>query len=113
MKGKGEGENTYAKLFEGVIQNVIKCIHVNYESCRDEPFNTLQLTLQGNCTIEDSIRDYISEELLEGDNKYQTENYGTQEAKKFIRFKKLPPILQISFNRFDFDLESGQMSKFN
>ena len=112
MKGTN-ADNTYGKLFEGSIENVIECIHVEQESCREEVFNTLQLSLKGNQTIQDSIRGYIAEELLEGDNKYQTDDHGKQDAKKYIRFKRLPPVLQISLNRFDFDLQTGSMAKFN
>ena len=71
-----DAENTYVNLFEGKIQNVIQCIYADYESSTDETFNTLQLSLKGNQTIQDSIRAYIAEELLEGDNKYETEKYG-------------------------------------
>ena len=44
---------------------------------------------------------------------YETENDGKQPAKKFIRFKKIPPVLQISLNRYEFDIESGEMVKNN
>ena len=56
-------------------------------------FNTLQLSVKGNHTIEDSIRQYVASENLDGDNKYETDKYGKQDAKKFIRFKELPPVL--------------------
>ena len=36
-----EVQGTYAKLFEGKLQNVIKCINIDYESKRDEKFLTL------------------------------------------------------------------------
>ena len=84
---------TYSKLFEGKLQNVIKCEKVDYESVRDEKFNTLQLSVKGNKTIEDSVKQYIASEVLDGDNMYETENDGKQPAKKFIRFKKIPPVL--------------------
>jgi len=32
---------TYKKLFEGKLENVIKCINVDFESKREEVFNTL------------------------------------------------------------------------
>ena len=48
---------TYSNLFEGQFENVIKCLDVNYESCRREEFNCLQLSLSHDVsTIEDSIR---------------------------------------------------------
>ena len=84
---------TFNRLFEGERQNVIKCINQDYESNRDEKFNTIQLIVRGNQTIEESVHEYISEEKLDGKNQYQTEKYGKQDALKFIRFKNLPPVL--------------------
>ena len=54
-----EVQGTYNNLFEGKLQNVIKCINVDYESLRDDVFNTLQLSVKGNASIEDSIRQYV------------------------------------------------------
>jgi len=51
-------------------------LDVEFESSRDEVFNTLQLTVKGNTTIQDSIREYIAAEKLEGDNQYDTEEHG-------------------------------------
>ena len=87
---------------------------LNYESCRREEFNCLQLSLgQGVSTIEDSIRQYVASELLEGGNKYDAGVHGMQDARKFIRFKKLPPVLQVQVNRFDYDFQRDQMVKIN
>ena len=44
---------------------------------------------------------------------YETENDGKQPAKKFIRFKNIPPVLQISLNRYEYDIDSGAMVKNN
>lgn len=97
-------QGTFNRLFEGEAQNVIKCINVEYESTRDDKFNTIQLRVRGNNTIEDSVRQYIIEEKLDGQNQYQTDDFGKQDALKFIRFKKLPPVLQISLQRYEYDL---------
>ena len=42
---------TFQQLFEGEIQNVMKCINVEYESTRSENFINLQLNVKGNQTI--------------------------------------------------------------
>ena len=62
---------------------------------------------QGNKSIQESISQYVQSESLDGDNKYDTDDpiLGKQDAKKFYRFKKLPPVLQISLNRFYFDYQ--------
>jgi len=46
---------TYGNLFEGVFENVISCLNVNYESSRKETFNCLQLSMKECNNIEDSI----------------------------------------------------------
>jgi ubiquitin carboxyl-terminal hydrolase 7 len=61
-------QGTFNRLFEGHMQNVIKCINVDYESCRDDTFNTIQLRVRGNATIEESVKQYIQEERLDGQN---------------------------------------------
>jgi len=66
---------------------------VNYESKKEDVFNTIQLNVKNNESIEDSFREYIASEKLDGDNQYDTEDYGKQDAEKFIRFKELPPVL--------------------
>ena len=69
--------------------------------------------MSGVDTIEDSIQRYVQTEDLTGDNQYDAEDLGKQDAKKFIRFKKLPPVLQIQINRFDYNAELEQMVKIN
>lgn len=51
--------------------------------------------------------------MLSGPNQYETESYGKQDAKKFVRFKQLPPVLQVSLNRYEFDRDKGNTVKIN
>ncbi len=53
----------------------------------------------------------MAPEELTGENKYESELHGKQDAKKFIRFKTLPPVLQIQLNRFDYDPALDAMAK--
>ena len=92
MKGT-HVSGTYSQLFEGLLENVIQCYNVNYESTRRETFNCLQLNVKDHRTIEQSIEAYVASEELTGDNQYDAEEMGKQDAKKYIRFKKLPPVL--------------------
>ena len=63
-------------------------------------------------TIEDALRDLFTAEELSGENAYEHEFHGKQDAKKFLRIKKLPPVLQININRFGVSA-SGTMIKIN
>lgn len=112
MKGT-EVAGTYNRLFQGESQTVIKCVKVDFESTRTETFATISLNVKGNSTIEQSVREYVAAEDLTGDNQYDTEEHGKQDAKKFIRFKKLPPVLQVSLNRYEFDPNTCAMVKNN
>lgn len=73
--GKNSAD-AYRKLFYGTFETVMSCINVRYESRRDEKFNSLQLDVHGNETIEDCIRQYLSVERLDGENQYETEQFG-------------------------------------
>ena len=55
----------------------------------------------------------MREETLRGENKYNTRDpkLGRQEAKRAVRFKSLPPVLQLHLKRFEYDFESGSMHK--
>lgn len=64
---------TYSNLFEGVSENVIQCLNVEYESCRRETFNCLQLSMTDSDTIEQSFQNYVKAEELVGDNQYDAE----------------------------------------
>ena len=99
-----EVAGTYNRLFQGESQTVIKCVDVDFESARNETFATISLNVKGQASIEQSIREYVAAEDLNGDNQYDTEVHGKQDAKRSIRFKKLPPVLQVSLNRYNYDL---------
>lgn len=112
MKGT-KVSGTYTQLFEGQFENVVSCMNVNYESTRKETFNCIQLNVKDFSTIEDSIRQYVAAEELTGPNQYDAENLGKQDARKFIRFKKFPSVLQVQLNRFEYDVEEDRMAKIN
>ncbi|CAB5149159.1 unnamed protein product [Rhizophagus irregularis] len=112
MKGtKADGAIT--KLFVGKMKSYIKCVNVDYESSRVEDFYDIQLNVKGCQTLRDSFKDYIQEEILEGDNKYQAEGYGLQDAKKGVIFESFPPVLHLQLKRFEYDLQRDAMVKIN
>ena len=57
-----EVQGTYNKLFEGKLEHVIQCLNVDYESTKGDVFNTIQLNVKDNESIEDSFRQYIASE---------------------------------------------------
>lgn len=105
-------------LFEGEMENFIECLDVNYRSTRTETFYDLQLNVRNEAgkdlvSLEESLREFTNEEILEGDNAYDAGVHGKQRAKKGCRFKKFPPVLYIQLKRFMFDAERMDMCKLN
>ncbi|CAK9011084.1 unnamed protein product [Durusdinium trenchii] len=106
------------RLFEGEFENYIECIDVDYRSQRNETFYDLQLNVKDESgkeitSLEESLKDFVREEILEGDNAYDAESHGKQRARKGIRFKRFPPVLYIQLKRFMFDIEKMDMNKLN
>jgi len=56
---------------------------------------------------------YISEEILDNDDKYLAEGYGKQKAKKGIKFLKCPNILILQLKRFEYNQKREAMVKIN
>jgi ubiquitin carboxyl-terminal hydrolase 7 len=71
----------------------------------------IQLNVKGCKNLEESFKDYIAEETLEGDNKYQAEGYGLQDAKKGVIFESFPPVLHLQLKRFEYDIMRDSMVK--
>ncbi|XP_031385521.1 ubiquitin carboxyl-terminal hydrolase 13-like isoform X2 [Punica granatum] len=106
-------EGTIQKLFEGHHMNYIECVNVDYKSTRKESFYDLQLDVKGCRDIYASFDKYVEVECLEGDNKYQSEQHGLQEAKKGVLFIDFPPVLQLQLKRFEYDFARDTMVKIN
>lgn len=112
MKGtKADGAIQY--LFVGRMKSYLRCVNVDYESARSEDFYDVQLNVKGMANLEESFWNYIQTELLEGDNKYQAEGYGLQDARKGVIFEKFPPVLHLQLKRYEYDIERDTMVKIN
>ncbi|KAL3715935.1 hypothetical protein ACJRO7_007657 [Eucalyptus globulus] len=106
-------EGTIQQLFEGHHMNYIECIDVDYKSTRKESFYDLQLDVKGCRDVYASFDKYVEVERLEGDNKYQAEEHGLQDAKKGVLFIDFPPVLQLHLKRFEYDFIRDTMVKIN
>lgn len=62
-------------------------------------------------TLRDSFSDYVAVETLDGENKYQAEGFGLQDAKKGISFSSFPPVLHLQLKRFEYDIQRDAMVK--
>lgn len=113
MKGT-KFENSIANLFRGRFRNRIRCKKIGYQTCKEEHFYDLPLVVKGFSNLSESLKSYISEEKLIGDNKYDTNTqYGKQDAVIDIKFIEFPPVLHILLKRFMFDVNKNKMTKLN
>ncbi|KAG2227462.1 hypothetical protein INT45_007487 [Circinella minor] len=101
------------KLFKGRMKSYIKCINVQLESSRTEDYYDIQLNVKGCKNLEESFENYIGVETMEGENKYQAEGYGLQDAKKGVIFESFPPVLHLQLKRFEYDMYRDTMVKNN
>ncbi|XP_015122798.1 ubiquitin carboxyl-terminal hydrolase 7 isoform X2 [Diachasma alloeum] len=106
-------EGTVPKLFEGKMSSFIKCKNMEYTSTRVETFYDIQLNIKGKKNIYESFKDYISTEILDGDNKYDAGEHGLQEAEKGVIFQSFPPVLHLHLMRFQYDPVTDCSVKFN
>lgn len=113
MKGT-EAEDVLPKLFCGKVRTYISCIGVEYESRRVEDFWDIQLNVHNNKGIEESFKDYIQEEVMNGDNQYYAgDEHKLQDAKKGVIFESFPEVLHLQLKRFQYDFQRDAMTKLN
>jgi ubiquitin carboxyl-terminal hydrolase 7 len=105
------GEGEIKRLFQGKMCSFVRCRNVTYESKREEEFYDIQLDVKDCPTLEHSFRKYVQLELLDGDNQYDAEAHGKQDADKGVQFLRFPPVLNIQLKRFEFDSLTGFMTK--
>ncbi|KAJ2794368.1 ubiquitin-specific protease ubp15, partial [Coemansia guatemalensis] len=112
MKGT-EADGAVARLFEGKMKSYIRCVDVDYESSRVENYYDISLNVKGCATLRDSFANYCEVETLDGENKYQAEGFGLQDARKGVIFESFPPVLQLQLKRFEYDFMRDAMVKIN
>ena len=91
-------------------------IRARENQCPEEITNSIrsvdiQLNVKGMKTLYDSFRDYVAVETLDGENKYQAEGLGLQDARKGIIFQSLPPVLHLQLKRYEYDMQRDAMVK--
>lgn len=63
--------------------------------------------------VDESFKDYIAKETLDGDNKYDAGEHGLQDAEKGVIFSAFPPVLHLHLMRFQYDPITDCSVKFN
>ncbi|CAD8197044.1 unnamed protein product [Paramecium octaurelia] len=91
-----EIEKDINQLFQGELENHIK--NEKFDNSNSEQFMDISLNITNS--LNESLELFVQSEQLDA---YTHDVYGKQEAIKFHRFKKLPPILLINLKRYQFD----------
>jgi ubiquitin carboxyl-terminal hydrolase 7 len=113
MKGTAS-EDALGRLLSGKVKTYVSCINVDYESSRIEDFWDIQLNVRGIRTLQDSFKDYIQQETLDGENKYWAgDEFKYQDAHKGVIFTSFPDVLHLHLKRFEYDIQRDAMMKVN
>ncbi|XP_026819336.1 ubiquitin carboxyl-terminal hydrolase 48-like [Rhopalosiphum maidis] len=100
--------------FRGEYQSVITCLTCKTESKSCSTFRDLSLNIEGQQTLNNSLKDYLKEEVLAGDDQYYCNKCkGKQNAVRQMCLTALPSVLNFQLMRFVYDRESMQKTKLN
>jgi ubiquitin carboxyl-terminal hydrolase 48 len=96
--------------FKGNLTYLTTCLNCKRVSSRQEEFLELEVSLSES--LNESIHRLLYKELLTDSNKYACGNCGNlQDATREVQLESLPPILNIQFLRFVYDLKSFTKKK--
>ncbi|CAJ2508114.1 Uu.00g093000.m01.CDS01 [Anthostomella pinea] len=113
MKGTA-AEDALPRMLSGKVKTYVSCIDVDYESSRIEDFWDIQLNVRGIPNLQESFKDYIQQETLDGDNKYWAgDDHKYQDARKGVIFTSFPEVLHLHLKRFEYDIQHDTMMKIN
>jgi ubiquitin C-terminal hydrolase len=110
-KSSGIKELINTELFQGRLESFIRCKNIDFESSREEVFTDIQLAIKNSSSLSQALDNYLCVEELSGENAYETENEGKQEAIKGVRFKQLPKVLIFHLGRFEYNFETDRNTK--
>lgn len=108
---KTQNAEAISSLLRGRTYNFVKCINYDYTSERKEDFFDLSLVVKGKRNLQESLEEFVEDDVLDGKNQYEVEGHGKEDAIKGCRFQELPPVLHIHLQRFVYDPLYGDMRK--
>ncbi|SCM11069.1 ubiquitin carboxyl-terminal hydrolase, putative [Plasmodium chabaudi adami] len=89
------------KMFTGVTKNVTICMNCNNVSLKYEQYYELSLDISSVNNLEEALKNFLSNEMLIGDNGYYCEKCRKKKkATKQCVINKLPRVLTIQIKRF-------------
>ena len=99
-----QGIDIIDQQFGGTYCYQTQCGSCNAISERPSKFYELDLNIKGHSTLHKCLKDFLKEEILEGDNQYFCcQCQGKRNATRKIVLKKLPRVLNLQLLRFVFE----------
>ena len=112
LKGTDQ-EQMIQYIFGGKTQITVGGLEKDFTVKREEEFYDVSLSINNCSSLPDSFDLFVSPESLVGDNRYESQEYGLQDAELTTRFLKCPRVLMIHLKRFEFDHMSQSNEKLN
>lgn len=101
------------KIFAGHILKFIECLNVDFKSEKSDMFQDIILDVRGCADVYASFDRITAEDKFDGENQYECEGHGKQDAKFGDRFANFPPVLQLHLKRFEYDFDRDVRVKIN
>jgi len=89
-------DNFIGRIFEGQLNQRIKCSECETSSSSKEAFIDISLSLKNAKTLFEAVINFTAPERLKDNNKFQcTECHTSTEAVRYYEFTELPPVLTV------------------
>jgi ubiquitin carboxyl-terminal hydrolase 34 len=90
------------ETFGGELEHQLLCQDCPHTSYRTEPFSALPLSVANKATVQVSLDQFITGEMLEGDNSYMCHTCNRKvRTLKRVCIKTLPNVLVLNLKRFE------------
>ncbi|XP_065174477.1 ubiquitin carboxyl-terminal hydrolase 48-like [Sycon ciliatum] len=105
-------KNLIQNQFGGRFAYVTKCASCSAKNVNPSTFYQLDLSIQQHDSLTDCLRDYLKEEILDGDNQYSCGRCAKKrDGTRHMELLTLPPVLNFQLMRFIFDRKTFQKKK--
>ncbi|XP_065837765.1 ubiquitin carboxyl-terminal hydrolase 47-like isoform X2 [Oscarella lobularis] len=112
--------NLINQLYQGKMQDYVKCHNCGYESVREATYLDIALDIKPfgakkTCeSVEEALEVFITPETLNGTNQYYCDKCEKKcDADKGLKFMSFPYLLTLQLKRFEFDYQTLGRIKLN
>ena len=104
----------FQEIFGGAFLDQKICKGCDHTYDREESFLSLSLPVKSKKQLEESLKEFVKGDWLEGDNAYFCEKCKEKrDTLKRTCIKTLPPVLVVHLKRFDYDWEASRAIKYD